>query len=90
MAKKEIYHHGHDIKSLLINLATILLFFMPIGLYVYPEFKNEQMIAVGVSFVLAFFAPPIGILRPHPYSDIPYNKPYAPRMQFSETAIKQD
>ncbi len=84
-----LHADGHDIKSLLINLASFLLFILPFGVYYYPEFKNEQFIAVGASFVLAFLAPPIGVLRPHPYSDFPKNKPFAPRMTFSETAIKQ-
>ncbi|VEU39427.1 unnamed protein product [Pseudo-nitzschia multistriata] len=89
MASKEIYHNGLDIKSLAINLATLLLFFLPFAMYFYPEFKNEEMIAVAVGMVVAYFVPPIGSLRPHPYSDIPSNKPFAPRMTFTEHAIKQ-
>eukprot|EP00536_Pseudo-nitzschia_multiseries_P014222 jgi/Psemu1/310735/fgenesh1_kg.673_\ len=89
MPSKEIYHSGHDIKSLAINLATFLFFIVPFGLYLYPEYKNEQLIIVGIGFVVAFFVPPIGTLRPHPYSDIPGNRPFAPRMKYSEHAIKQ-
>mmetsp|Transcript_18082 Transcript_18082/g.37089 ORF Transcript_18082/g.37089 Transcript_18082/m.37089 type:complete len:91 (-) Transcript_18082:441-713(-) len=89
MVKKEIYHYGHDIKSLVINLATFLLFVLPFGVYFFPEFTKEQCAVVGAGFVLAFLTPPVGVLRPHPYSDMPGNKPFAPRMEFSATAIKQ-
>jgi hypothetical protein len=83
------YTAGHDIKSLLINLASFLLIILPAEMYYYPEYKNEEYMVVGASFLLAFLAPPYGFLRPHPYSDLPGNKPFAPRMEFSETAIKQ-
>lgn len=89
MPSKEIYHYGHDIKSLAINLATFLFFLVPFGMYFYPEYIKEQMIVVGVGFAVAFLCPPIGMLRPHPYSDIPGNRPFAPRMEFSKHAIKQ-
>jgi hypothetical protein len=80
---------GHDIKSLLINLATFLFFLLPFGLYYFQDYQKEQYIIVGLGFLIAFLAPPIGCLRPHPYSDIPSNKPLAPNMNFSATAIKQ-
>lgn len=80
---------GHDIKSLAINLATLIFFFLPVCLYVYPEYAKEQCIVTAIGFAVAFLAPPIGVLRPHPYSDLPGNKPFAPRMTFTEHAIKQ-
>jgi hypothetical protein len=66
-----------------------LFFHLPFGLYYYPEYRNKQLIVVVLGFLIAYLAPPIGFLRPHPYSDMPSNKPLAPNMKFSATAIKQ-
>mmetsp|Transcript_38896 Transcript_38896/g.93144 ORF Transcript_38896/g.93144 Transcript_38896/m.93144 type:complete len:82 (+) Transcript_38896:293-538(+) len=70
------YHQGHDVKSLAINLATILLFFLPIALY----FGERERYAtycgvVAGSLLLSLVVPPVGWMRPHPYTDIPGNKP---------------
>lgn len=89
MVKTEVYHSGLDIKSLLINFSTFLFFIVPFEIYFYPEYVKEECIVVVVGFAIAYMAPPYGFLRPHPYSDMPSNKPFAPRMEFSATAIKQ-
>ena len=67
---------GHDIKSLLINLATALLFFLPGPLYFGDEDQIKMYLYVLVgSFVVCLLAPPMGWMRPHPYTDIPGNEP---------------
>ncbi|KAL3784434.1 hypothetical protein ACHAW5_006540 [Stephanodiscus triporus] len=66
----------HDVKSLAINLATILLFLLPFALYLGDGEKATQYAgAVAAFLVLAVILPPFGWMRPHPYSDIPGNKP---------------
>jgi hypothetical protein len=67
---------GHDIKSLAINFATTLVFLLPFALYFGDEGKSK-FYAGGVLAVsaLAVILPPIGWMRPHPYSDLPGNKP---------------
>mmetsp|Transcript_3605 Transcript_3605/g.7980 ORF Transcript_3605/g.7980 Transcript_3605/m.7980 type:complete len:87 (-) Transcript_3605:939-1199(-) len=78
--KKKHYHQGHDIKSLLINLATLFLFVLPFALYFDGESNGINYICVVAgSFVLAFLAPPVGMLRPHVYSDFQWNKPFPRR-----------
>ena len=72
-----------------MNLTTIIIFVVPIGVYLYPEYKNEQLLATLLGIVVTFLAPPVGCLRPHPYSDMPGNKPFAPRLKFTQTSIKQ-
>lgn len=74
-------HTGHDIKSLLLNLSSIIIILVPIGWLVFndnEEYKKMMLIASGVSLVLALLAPPVGWRRPHPYSDDPTNFPFAP------------
>ena len=67
---------GHDIKSLTLNLATTILFLLPFALYLYPEYAKEEIGIMLGGFVLAFLAPPVGVLRPHVFSDIPSNTPF--------------
>ena len=71
---------GHDIKSLVINLATALLFFLPFALYYdVKEQQSENVtlycgIVVG-GLLLSLIVPPVGWMRPHPYTDIVGNVP---------------
>ncbi|GFH51131.1 hypothetical protein CTEN210_07607 [Chaetoceros tenuissimus] len=77
-AKKK-YHQGHDIKSLLLNLATTLLFILPVVIYFDQENAKQYMMIVAGALVVAFLTPPFGPYRPHPYSDWPGNKPFTLR-----------
>jgi hypothetical protein len=63
-------------KSIFINIATTLLIFVPIPLYMYTEYAKELIAFVFMSFVVCFSLPPWGWKRPHPYSDDPNNRPY--------------
>lgn len=54
----------------------MILFFLPFALYLYPEYAKEEIGIMIGGFVLAFLAPPWGVLRPHVFSDIPSNTPY--------------
>ncbi len=76
-AARRITCTGHDIKSLAINFATTLVFLLPFALYFGDEGKSK-FYAGGVLgvLVLAVILPPIGWMRPHPYSDLPGNKPF--------------
>lgn len=60
---------------LLINLAIILVFILPIAIYVDKENTQNYIKAVDGALVVVFLAPPIGPYRPHPYSDWEGNKP---------------
>ena len=66
---------GLDLKSLLLNLASTLLFVLPFALFFYFEFAQEMVIVLAAVFGLALLAPPMGWRRPHPYSDDPTNVP---------------
>lgn len=71
---------GHDIKSLLINLATLICFFAPIALYFLEGEERILLLKVaGGALAVATLAPPFGIYRPHPYSDWAHNKPWPRR-----------
>jgi hypothetical protein len=67
---------GHDVKSLMLNFASCLLLILPLAMFFYPQFIKEEIGAVVVSMILALLAPPVGWMRPHPYSDKPGNRPY--------------
>lgn len=74
--KKKQYHQGLDIKSLAINLATLLLFILPFALYFGEEEKAKVYVGVVVAgLLLSLIVPPIGWMRPHPYTDLPGNEP---------------
>mmetsp|Transcript_19742 Transcript_19742/g.24358 ORF Transcript_19742/g.24358 Transcript_19742/m.24358 type:complete len:80 (-) Transcript_19742:329-568(-) len=75
MAEKK-YHQGHDIKSILINIATAICFILPIAIYLNRESMQTYFMVAGGSLFLAMLAPPIGLYRPHPYSDWERNKPW--------------
>lgn len=82
MADNKHYHQGHDLKSLALNLATILLFFLPFAIYFGKEEKAYFYIGVvGAFMLLAVIVPPFGWLRPHVYTDMPGNEP----MQFRKS-----
>jgi hypothetical protein len=69
---------GHDIKSLMLNFSTLLLFGLPFALYFYgkDETKVKLLIGAVIGFLaLAVVVPPFGWMRPHPYTDIPGNEP---------------
>ncbi|KAL9184627.1 hypothetical protein ACHAXT_012597 [Thalassiosira profunda] len=73
---KKNYHQGHDIKSLALNLATFLLFMLPFALYFGEDEKAYTYVGVVVGFLLlAVIVPPVGWMRPHPYTDMPGNEP---------------
>eukprot|EP00527_Entomoneis_sp_CCMP2396_P000336 CAMPEP_0198142788 /NCGR_PEP_ID=MMETSP1443-20131203/5481_1 /TAXON_ID=186043 /ORGANISM="Entomoneis sp., Strain CCMP2396" /LENGTH=80 /DNA_ID=CAMNT_0043805879 /DNA_START=122 /DNA_END=364 /DNA_ORIENTATION=+ len=69
------YTGGHELKSLVINLASFLLIVLPFGIYFYLEHAQTLIAVVAGSFALAFVVPPVGWMRPHPYSDMPGNRP---------------
>jgi hypothetical protein len=70
---------GHDPKSLALNLATLLLFLLPFGLYFDAE-NSQLYIAVVVACLLfSLIVPPVGWMRPHPYTDKPGNEPWTTR-----------
>eukprot|EP00522_Entomoneis_paludosa_P003087 CAMPEP_0172475242 /NCGR_PEP_ID=MMETSP1065-20121228/69768_1 /TAXON_ID=265537 /ORGANISM="Amphiprora paludosa, Strain CCMP125" /LENGTH=78 /DNA_ID=CAMNT_0013233439 /DNA_START=88 /DNA_END=324 /DNA_ORIENTATION=+ len=75
MSSSTPYTTGHELKSILINIATILLFILPVASYIYIDHAKEMIAGVAGSFILAFIAPPMGWMRPHPYSDMPGNRP---------------
>ena len=64
----------------MINLATALLFFLPFALY--HDIKEQQSenvtlycgVVVG-GLLLSLIVPPVGWMRPHPYTDMPGNVP---------------
>lgn len=63
----------------MINLATFLFFFLPIVCYLDRPNSWNYVGIVGISLVLATIVPPVGFLRPNPYSDDPSNRPYPRR-----------
>jgi len=75
LKRKLIFDTGIDPKSLVLNLASSMLFFMPILMYLKMEYFVPYVQATVGVFALAFIVPPVGWLRPHPYSDLPGNKP---------------
>lgn len=67
---------GLDLKSLAINFASCILFVLPLAMYLYPEYMKEEIGAVAGAMFLSLLVPPMGWKRPHPYSDMPDNRPY--------------
>jgi hypothetical protein len=68
-----------DLKSLALNLASFIIFFFPIGCYFYTEYIRHMLAVIGVWSMIAYLTPPIGFLRPHPYSDSSTNRPMGSR-----------
>jgi hypothetical protein len=67
---------GTDIKSLALNFASLLLFVLPFAAYFdQPHAKLYCGVVLGV-MMISLLVPPMGWMRPHPYSDMPNNKPY--------------
>ncbi|GKY90409.1 hypothetical protein MPSEU_000014800 [Mayamaea pseudoterrestris] len=68
------YSSGLDIKSITLNIASFLVFIFPIGCYFYAAHFKLMLFVVALWLLAAYLAPPVGFLRPHPYSDIPANR----------------
>ena len=68
-----------DLKSIVINLATFVLFVLPFC--VFFDYERVQFYVGGLvaSFAIALLVPPMGWWRPHPYSDHEHNRGKAPR-----------
>mmetsp|Transcript_12673 Transcript_12673/g.28087 ORF Transcript_12673/g.28087 Transcript_12673/m.28087 type:complete len:80 (-) Transcript_12673:280-519(-) len=66
---------GLDPKSIAINLATIFLFLLPFLAYFDRDNSMNYVKGVGGAFLVALLVPPIGWMRPHPYTDTPGNTP---------------
>lgn len=65
---------AHDLKSIVLNILSLVLFLFPIGCYFYADQIQTMALTVGVCLLIAFVTPPVGFLRPHPYSDMPSNR----------------
>ena len=76
-----IINPGLDPKSIVINLATIFLFVLPFLAYFDRENGIKYCQYVAGSMVLAFLVPPVGWMRPHPYTDKPSNTPMGYKTQ---------
>lgn len=72
---------GLDPKSIVINLATMFLFVLPFLAYFDRENGIKYCQYVAGSMVLAFLVPPVGWMRPHPYTDKPGNTPIGYKAQ---------
>jgi hypothetical protein len=66
---------GTDVKSVTINMASTLLLVLPFACYARREQCWLYIGVVAISFLIAFLLPPVGWKRPHPYSDMPENRP---------------
>lgn len=67
---------GNDVKSILLNIATTVLFFLPFALY-FSKDDTQRQISVAVTvggLVIGLGYPPMGWKRPHPYSDQDHNR----------------
>mmetsp|Transcript_11035 Transcript_11035/g.13294 ORF Transcript_11035/g.13294 Transcript_11035/m.13294 type:complete len:82 (-) Transcript_11035:598-843(-) len=76
MAPAQTEDRGLDLKSIAINIASILFIILPIVAYLYQENARQLCGGVLAAFAIAFLLPPVGWKRPHPYSDMPNNYPY--------------
>ena len=76
-----LIYQGLDPKSIMLNLATIFLFLLPFLAYFDRENGMKYCQYVAGSMVLAFLVPPIGWMRPHPYTDKPGNEPIGYKAQ---------
>mmetsp|Transcript_30644 Transcript_30644/g.34938 ORF Transcript_30644/g.34938 Transcript_30644/m.34938 type:complete len:102 (-) Transcript_30644:158-463(-) len=73
--KKITYGKGPpDLKSILINLSSLLLIVLPFAIYYDYERLKFHLGIVGSSFLIAVLIPPFGWMRPHPYSDMDGNR----------------
>lgn len=71
---------GHDIKSLTLNLATLMFFIIPFVIYLNPpETTRKYLFAVAGILSIVFLIPPLGFYRPHPYTDWDGNTPFIAR-----------
>lgn len=67
---------GTDLKSVLLNISSILFFVFPFFWYARPALGYHGIGACIGFYFIAYMMPPIGWRRPHPYSDDPTNVPY--------------
>jgi hypothetical protein len=71
-----------DAKSIALNMASTLLFVLPIACYFFMDYTKHLCGTVVGAFAVALALPPYGWKRPHPYSDMPDNvPPYARKKQ---------
>ena len=81
------YKDGTDIKSVLLNVSSIVFFLFPFFAFFVSQYdgitiKNKNLLYGGsiastfAIYLLAYIIPPIGWKRPHPYSDDPTNVPF--------------
>jgi hypothetical protein len=66
---------GHDVKSLMLNVASCTLFVLPLAMFFVPQYIKEELGVVAITMFLALLVPPRGWMRPHPYSDKIHNRP---------------
>jgi hypothetical protein len=64
---------AHNLKSIVLNIITIMVFVWPFIAYFKPEVTYAPVL--GGAAVIALLVPPMGWKRPHPYSDMPSNRP---------------
>lgn len=64
---------AHNLKSILLNVLSCLVFAWPFVAYLAPNLKYWPWVAGGAFVALSM--PPMGWKRPHPYSDMPDNRP---------------
>jgi hypothetical protein len=74
-SSKASNYRGIDPKSIMLNFASFMLFAVPFVLYFKAEYGVPFCKATVASFAVAYITSPMGWLRPHPYSDLPGNKP---------------
>jgi 4-hydroxybenzoate polyprenyltransferase len=68
---------ARDSKSVAINFSSALLIVLPAACYLQRERCWWYVGAVALAMAIAFALPPVGWKRPHPYSDMPGNRPKA-------------
>ena len=56
-------------------MASSVLFLLPIGAYFDGERLTMYASIVAGTVLIALLYPPVGYMRPHPYSDFDYNRP---------------
>jgi hypothetical protein len=67
---------GRDVKSVSLNVASTLLLLLPVALYFLENAQHRWMFGgfVGLVLAIAILIPPVGYMRPHPYSDFDDNR----------------
>ncbi|CAM9943700.1 unnamed protein product [Ascophyllum nodosum] len=62
------------IKSVLINLWSIMTILFPIAIIVRPDLLWDLVMVWAASTSVMLVVPPLGWIRPHPYSDFEWNR----------------